>query len=187
MSKRMFFVFRLLALPLWAVGAISSVQAQYVCAQGSLHQVFDLKGGDLASHQTGGNPAYTCYAAYKPAGSNGHWSCTAGSLHLVSDLKGGVLPQHQVGNPAYTCIQGSLPQCAAGFIATGTGETGGPQLSPGGTCYASPYGPPYTCASCNDGSCQCGNNTANALCTNHGGNNPSLGCTQEDYRAAPRR
>ncbi len=38
---------------------------------------------------------------------------------------------------------------------------------------------PNTCASCNDGSCQCGNNSPGGLCSNHGGNNPSVGCTQQ--------
>jgi hypothetical protein len=102
----------------------------YVCQQGSLHLVKDLKGGDLPSHQTKSNPPYTCYAASmptcggaplkpggvcrKPGNSNpnqaSNYSCQSGSLHLVKDLKGGVQARHQTGsNPPYTCIAGSLP------------------------------------------------------------------------------
>jgi hypothetical protein len=35
------------------------------------------------------------------------------------------------------------------------------------------------CASCNDGSCQCGAGTPDSVCAAHRGNNPSLGCTQQ--------
>lgn len=38
---------------------------------------------------------------------------------------------------------------------------------------------PTTCAHCNDGSCQCGAGTPDQLCAGHGGNNPSIGCTQQ--------
>lgn len=38
---------------------------------------------------------------------------------------------------------------------------------------------PYTCAHCNDGSCQCGTNTPDGLCTAHGGNDPAVGCQQQ--------
>ena len=40
-------------------------------------------------------------------------------------------------------------------------------------------GPSNTCAACNDGSCQCGFGTSDSLCANHGGNNPTLGCSQQ--------
>jgi hypothetical protein len=36
-----------------------------------------------------------------------------------------------------------------------------------------------TCAVCTDGSCQCAFGTPDSLCANHGGNNPSLGCSQQ--------
>jgi hypothetical protein len=39
--------------------------------------------------------------------------------------------------------------------------------------------PSQTCASCNDGSCQCGLGTSDSLCANHRGNNPNLGCQQQ--------
>jgi len=38
---------------------------------------------------------------------------------------------------------------------------------------------PYQCAHCNDGSCQCGYMDGNNLCSGHGGNNPSIGCTMQ--------
>jgi hypothetical protein len=37
----------------------------------------------------------------------------------------------------------------------------------------------YTCAHCNDGSCQCGNNSGAQLCANHKGEDPTIGCTQQ--------
>jgi hypothetical protein len=43
----------------------------------------------------------------------------------------------------------------------------------------------YNCASCNDGSCQCGYQTSNALCSSHNGVNPALGCVQEGSRRLP--
>jgi hypothetical protein len=39
--------------------------------------------------------------------------------------------------------------------------------------------PSNTCAHCNDGSCQCGFGTPGGLCASHGGNDPTLGCTQQ--------
>jgi hypothetical protein len=39
--------------------------------------------------------------------------------------------------------------------------------------------PSNTCAHCNDGSCQCGFGTPDGLCASHRGNDPSLGCTQQ--------
>lgn len=38
---------------------------------------------------------------------------------------------------------------------------------------------PQNCAHCNDGSCQCGSGSGDQLCANHGGNDPSIGCTQQ--------
>src|SRR5262249_14887798 len=38
---------------------------------------------------------------------------------------------------------------------------------------------PYTCAHCNDGSCQCGTNTPAGLCAAHRGNDPAIGCAQQ--------
>src|SRR5436190_7696640 len=35
------------------------------------------------------------------------------------------------------------------------------------------------CAHCNDGSCQCGDGTADQLCANHQGNDPTMGCVQQ--------
>jgi hypothetical protein len=37
----------------------------------------------------------------------------------------------------------------------------------------------FVCASCNDGSCQCGAGTPAGLCAAHRGNNPQLGCVQQ--------
>lgn len=39
--------------------------------------------------------------------------------------------------------------------------------------------PSNTCAHCNDGSCQCGFGTPDSLCASHRGNDPSLGCIQQ--------
>jgi hypothetical protein len=39
--------------------------------------------------------------------------------------------------------------------------------------------PSYTCAHCNDGSCQCGVGTPGSLCSAHRGNDPGIGCTQQ--------
>ena len=39
--------------------------------------------------------------------------------------------------------------------------------------------PSNICAVCNDGSCQCGVGTPDGLCASHGGNDPSLGCSQQ--------
>src|SRR5262249_2188893 len=39
--------------------------------------------------------------------------------------------------------------------------------------------PSHTCASCNDGSCQCGAATKDSLCAGHRGNNPKLGCARQ--------
>jgi Ricin-type beta-trefoil lectin domain-like len=38
----------------------------------------------------------------------------------------------------------------------------------------------HNCAHCNDGSCQCGSGTADELCANHNGNDPAIGCTQQE-------
>jgi len=35
------------------------------------------------------------------------------------------------------------------------------------------------CAHCNDGSCQCGDGTPAELCANHNGNDPEIGCIQQ--------
>lgn len=40
--------------------------------------------------------------------------------------------------------------------------------------------PSYTCAHCNDGSCQCGDGTPDQLCANHNGNDPEIGCSQQE-------
>src|SRR5882672_9307524 len=40
--------------------------------------------------------------------------------------------------------------------------------------------PSHTCAHCNDGSCQCGYDTPAGLCANHNGDNPAIGCIQEE-------
>ena len=37
----------------------------------------------------------------------------------------------------------------------------------------------FTCGACNDGSCQCGVGTPDSLCASHRGNNPTLGCVQQ--------
>jgi len=37
-----------------------------------------------------------------------------------------------------------------------------------------------TCAHCNDGSCQCGYGTPTELCVNHNGNDPEIGCIQQE-------
>lgn len=37
----------------------------------------------------------------------------------------------------------------------------------------------YTCAFCNDGTCQCGYGTSASLCSARGGVNPSIGCIQQ--------
>jgi hypothetical protein len=39
---------------------------------------------------------------------------------------------------------------------------------------------PYTCAACNDGSCQCGYESGPQLCASHNGEDPALGCTQQE-------
>jgi len=39
--------------------------------------------------------------------------------------------------------------------------------------------PPEVCAVCNDGSCQCGNDTQEHLCRSHGGVAPNLGCIRQ--------
>ena len=39
--------------------------------------------------------------------------------------------------------------------------------------------PSFTCGACNDGSCQCGVGTPDSLCASHRGNNPTLGCVQQ--------
>jgi hypothetical protein len=38
---------------------------------------------------------------------------------------------------------------------------------------------PFACAACNDGSCQCGNETRAQLCARHNGVDPRLGCIQQ--------
>jgi len=45
----------------------------------------------------------------------------------------------------------------------------------------SPAPPPpnFTCAVCNNGSCQCGSQTGSQLCANRGGVNRTLGCIQQ--------
>jgi hypothetical protein len=39
--------------------------------------------------------------------------------------------------------------------------------------------PPYSSAHCNDGSCQSGYGTPAELCANHKGNDPTIGCIQQ--------
>jgi hypothetical protein len=39
--------------------------------------------------------------------------------------------------------------------------------------------PPYGCSHCNDGSCQCGYGTGADLCANHRGDDPKIGCIQQ--------
>jgi hypothetical protein len=46
-------------------------------------------------------------------------------------------------------------------------------------CISFPAAPVSNCASCNDGSCQCGNGTGAQLCASHGGVNATLGCQQQ--------
>ncbi len=43
-----------------------------------------------------------------------------------------------------------------------------------------PPPPNFTCAVCNNGSCQCGSQTQSQLCANHGGIDPTLGCIQQE-------
>jgi len=43
-----------------------------------------------------------------------------------------------------------------------------------------PPPPNFTCAVCNNGSCQCGSQTQSQLCANHGGVDPTLGCIQQE-------
>jgi hypothetical protein len=39
---------------------------------------------------------------------------------------------------------------------------------------------PFTCAFCNDGTCQCGSRTDEELCASHSGVDPELGCIQQE-------
>jgi len=39
--------------------------------------------------------------------------------------------------------------------------------------------PQFNCAHCNDGSCQCGPGTGDELCAAHKGNDPTIGCSQQ--------
>ena len=43
-----------------------------------------------------------------------------------------------------------------------------------------PPPPNFTCAVCNNGSCQCGSQTQSQLCASHGGVDPALGCIQQE-------
>lgn len=92
----------------------------------------------MRDHQTGGAPKFTCLAASKPGGAEGHYTCPggAGDLHLVSDLKGGVLAEHQVGSPAHTCLVGSLPSCAHYYVPTKSPSGG--VLTPDDVCMPAP-------------------------------------------------
>jgi hypothetical protein len=46
--------------------------------------------------------------------------------------------------------------------------------------FVSGSGPAHeSCAHCNDGSCQCGYGTPAELCANHNGNDPEIGCIQQ--------
>lgn len=68
----------------------------------------------------------------------------------------------------------------------GCGSSDGPPVMAGVkvdknllVCIAFPTAPINNCASCNDGSCQCGSGAASQLCASHGGVNTTLGCTQQ--------
>jgi hypothetical protein len=141
-SKKLFFASMCVPAAFMIMSVPYAWGQAYVCQQGVLHLVSDLKGGDEASHQTQSNPPYTCYAASLPtcggsprnpgficllpgkSSSNdaGNYSCQSGTLHPVSDLKGGVEAKHQTGShPPYTCIAGSLPinRCTGNDAALG--------------------------------------------------------------------
>jgi hypothetical protein len=126
------------AQPLPGGNQTGNQRGAYTCAKGSLHDVSDLKGGDLAEHQTGGAPKFTCIAGSKPGGTEGHYTCAGGQgdLHLVSDLEGGDLPEHQVGSPARTCLAGSLPSCAPYFVPSK--KPSGGVLAAGDVCMPAP-------------------------------------------------
>jgi hypothetical protein len=70
---------------------------------GALHAVSCPSNWVLAIVKGGTD---TCTSTKAPVEA----SCASGSLHLVSDLKGGDELSHQVGDPAYTCLQGSKPK-----------------------------------------------------------------------------
>jgi hypothetical protein len=102
----------------------------------------------------------------KPGGGND----MCGGLGQVSNLRSGKYAEIGVFRDPHIDNCMHVTQ-VVGFVA--------PPFSPRPVLPSSMPKSSYNCAHCNDGSCQCGNETGAQLCANHSGANPAVGCTQE--------
>ena len=113
-------------------------------------------------------------------GYAGKGHCAAGGAHVAQGYNF-VLPHDM--NETATAQQNwrFCNKCEVmffdGYANKGSCAAGGAHIAQGYN-FVLPH-PIYTCAHCNDGSCQCGYGSPDELCARHGGNDPSIGCTQQ--------
>jgi hypothetical protein len=109
-----------------------------------------------------------------------------GKDRLGSDIGNFSLPANSVPKNCQGACQANSSCVAWTFVRSGwQGPTPHCWLknpAPASTdnlCCVSGTTLPFACAACNDGSCQCGNETRAQLCARHNGVDPRLGCIQQ--------
>ena len=106
--------------------------------------------------------------------------CAAGGIHVAQGYNF-VLPHDLEETPTAQRHWRFCNKCEVMFF-NGYGNKG--RCAAGGAHVAQGYNfvlphPPYGCSHCNDGSCQCGYGTGADLCANHRGDDPKIGCIQQ--------
>jgi hypothetical protein len=106
--------------------------------------------------------------------------CPTGGAHAAQGYNF-VLPHDVRGTPTTQSDWRFCNKCQAmfydGYPNKGRCAAGGVHVAQGYN-FVLPH-PPYSSAHCNDGSCQSGYGTPAELCRNHKGDDPTIGCTQE--------
>lgn len=106
--------------------------------------------------------------------------CSAGGTHFAQGFNFVLahdIPETSTVQRHWRFCQKCFSMFFNGYPNKGVCPAGGIHIAQG-FAFALPH-PTYGCAHCNDGSCQCGYAPQGELCANHRGEDPSLGCSQQ--------